>query len=98
LFDKRPYIQKWAADFKKKFNEEPGLVEGLANDCVLVIAKAIEVGGVTRSGLAMGLSSIGTYTPPVMGALGENKFDENGDTVRDMLIYIVKEGVAVLYE
>jgi hypothetical protein len=46
----------------------------------------------------MGLSSIGTYTPPVMGALGENKFDENGDTVRDMLIYIVKEGVAVLYE
>jgi hypothetical protein len=33
-----------------------------------------------------------------MGALGENKFDENGDTVRDMLIYIVKEGVAVLYE
>ena len=98
LFDKRPYIQKWAADFKKKLNEEPGLVEGLANDCVLVIAKAIEVGGVTRSGLAMGLSSIGTYTPPVMGALGENKFDENGDTVRDMLIYIVKEGVAVLYE
>jgi branched-chain amino acid transport system substrate-binding protein len=98
LLDKRPYIQKWAADFKKKFNEDPGLVEGLANDCVLVITKAIEVGGANRRGLAMGLSSIGTYTQPVMGALGENKFDENGDTVRDMLIYIVKEGVAVLYE
>lgn len=98
LLDKRPYIQKWAADFKKKFNEDPGLVEGLANDCVLVITKAIEVGGPNRRGLAMGLSSIGTYTQPVMGALGENKFDENGDTVRDMLIYVVKDGVAVLYQ
>jgi hypothetical protein len=33
-----------------------------------------------------------------MGALGENKFDENGDMVRDMLIYVVKDGVAVLYQ
>jgi hypothetical protein len=63
-----------------------------------VITKAIEVGGANRRGLAMGLSSIGTYTPPVMGALGENKFDENGDMVRDMLIYVVKDGVAVLYQ
>jgi len=98
LVDKRPYIQQWAAEFKRKFNQEPGLVEGLANDCVLLIAKAIEIGGANRRDLTMGLASIGIYTPSVMGAMGENKFDENGDTVRDMLIYIVKEGVAVLYE
>ncbi|MGQ9646345.1 MAG: ABC transporter substrate-binding protein [Thermodesulfobacteriota bacterium] len=98
LADKRPYIQKWANEFKSKYNQEPGLVEGLANDCVLLIAKAIEVGGANRRDLNAGLASIGTKTPPVMGALGENKFDENGDMVRDMLIYVVKEGVAVLYE
>ena len=70
----------------------------MANDCVLLIAKAIEVGGANRRDLNAGLTSIGTKTPPVMGALGENKFDENGDMVRDMLIYVVKEGVAVLHE
>ncbi|MBW2341208.1 MAG: ABC transporter substrate-binding protein [Deltaproteobacteria bacterium] len=98
LKDKRPYIQKWAADFKKKFGYDPGLVEGIANDCVLLVAKAIELGGANRVDLAVGLSSIGPYYPPIMGALGENKFDANGDMVRDMLMYIVKDGVAVLYE
>ena len=97
LKDKRPYIQKWAADFKKKFGYDPGLVEGLANDCVLLVAKAIEVSGANRLDLAVGLSSIGPYRPAVMGALGESKFDANGDMVRDMLMYIVKDGVAVLY-
>lgn len=98
LADKRPYIQKWAADFKKKFGRDPGLVEGIANDCVLLVAKAIEIGGTNRLDLAVALSSIGAYYPPVMGALGENRFDEYGDMVRDMLMYIVKDGVAVLYE
>jgi len=97
LVDKRPYIQKWAADFKKKFGYAPGLVEGLANDCVLLVAKAIEAGGANRLDLAAGLASIGPYRPAVMGALGESKFDANGDMVRDMLMYIVKDGVAVLY-
>ncbi len=97
LVDKRPYIQKWAADFKKKIGYAPGLVEGLANDCVLLVAKAIEVGGANRLDLTVGLSSIGPYRPAVMGALGESKFDANGDMVRDMLMYIVKDGVAVLY-
>lgn len=98
LNDKRPYIQNWAADFKKKYGEDPGLVEGLANDCVLLAAKAMELGGADRLELAVSLSSIGSYRPPVVGALGENRFDANGDMVRDMLMYVVKDGVAVLYE
>jgi len=97
LVDERAYIQEWASEFKDKLGYEPGLVEGLANDCVLLVAKAIEVGGANRLDLAVGLSSIGPYRPPVMGAMGENRFDENGDMVRDMLMYIVKDGVAVLF-
>jgi branched-chain amino acid transport system substrate-binding protein len=98
LIDKRPYIQKWAEEFKKKYNQDPGLVEGLAHDCVLLIAKAIEIGGANRRDLNAGLTSIGSTTPSVMGAMGENKFDENGDVVRDMLVFIVKDGIAVLHE
>ena len=98
LDDKRPYIQKWAAEFKKKYGNDPGLVEGLANDCVELVAKAIELGGANREGIAKALAGIGTAYPPVMGALGENKFDQNGDMVRDMLMYIVKDGQAVLYK
>jgi hypothetical protein len=33
-----------------------------------------------------------------MGALGENKFDANGDMVRGMFMYIVKGGKAVSYK
>jgi branched-chain amino acid transport system substrate-binding protein len=98
LKDERPYIQSWAADFKKKYGYDPGLVEAIANDCVEMSAKAIELGGDTRRDLAMGLSAIGPYYPPMMGALGENQFDMNGDMVRDMLMYIVEDGKAVLFE
>ncbi|MBW1997150.1 MAG: ABC transporter substrate-binding protein [Deltaproteobacteria bacterium] len=98
LKDKRPYIQEWAAAFRKEYGRDPGLVEGLANDCVLLVAKAIELGGANRRDLAVALSAIGAYYPPVIGALGENKFDSNGDMVRSMLMYIVRNGMAVLYK
>ena len=98
LEDKRPYIQKWAADFKKELGYDPGLVEAIANDCVEIAAKAIEIAGDSRQEIAIGLSTIGPYHPPMMGALGENQFDGNGDMVRDMLMYVVKDGVAVFYK
>ena len=97
LEDERPYIQEWAGEFEKKYGMDPGLVEGLANDCVELVARAVELGGASREGIAQALAGIGSTYPPVMGALGENKFDANGDMVRDMLMYIVKDGKAVLY-
>ena len=98
LEDKRPYIQQWAAEFKEKFGYDPGLVEAIANDCVEIAAKAIEIGGQNRQEIATGMSGIGSDHPAVMGALGENRFDENGDMVRDMLMYVVKDGSAVFYK
>ena len=98
LEDQRPYIQKWATEFKAKFQTEPGLVEGLANDCVeLIVAKRWNWAAPTAR-RSKALTSIGTASPAVMGALGENKFDANGDMVRDMLMYIVKDGKAVIYK
>ncbi|MGD8290855.1 MAG: ABC transporter substrate-binding protein [Desulfobacterales bacterium] len=98
LEDERSYIQQWADEFKEKLGYDPGLVEAIANDCVEIAAKAIEVGGDSRKEIAIGLSTIGPYFPPIMGALGENQFDGNGDMVRDMLMYVVKDGVAVFYK
>jgi branched-chain amino acid transport system substrate-binding protein len=98
LEDKRPYIQQWAAEFKAKLGYDPGLVEAIANDCVEMAAKAIEIAGDSRKDIAIGLSTIGPYHPSVAGALGDNQFDGNGDTMRDMLMYVVKDGVAVFYE
>lgn len=98
LEDKRPFIQQWAAEFKEKLGYDPGLVEAIANDCVEIAAKAIEIGGDSRKEIAIGLSAIGPYFAPMMGALGENQFDGNGDMVRDMLMYVVKDGVAVFYK
>jgi branched-chain amino acid transport system substrate-binding protein len=98
LEDERPYIQQWATEFKNKFGYDPGLVEAIANDCVEIAARAIEISGDNRQDIAIGLSTIGPYHPAVMGALGENQFDGNGDMVRDMLMYVVKDGVAVFYK
>ncbi len=98
LADKRPYIQQWAAEFKEKLGYDPGLVEAIANDCVEIAARAIEIGGDNRQDLAIGMSTIGRYHPAMMGALGQNQFDGNGDMVRDMLMYVVKDGAAVFYE
>ena len=98
LEDKRPYIQQWAAEFKAKLGYDPGLVEAIANDCVEMAAKAIEIAGDSRKDIAIGLSTIGRYHPSVAGALGDNQFDGNGDSMRDMLMYVVKDGVAVFYE
>jgi branched-chain amino acid transport system substrate-binding protein len=98
LEDKRPYVQQWAAEFKKKLGYDPGLVEAIANDCVEIAARAIEISGDNRQDIAIGLSTIGPYHPSMMGALGDNQFDENGDMVRDMLMYVVKGGVAVFYK
>ena len=98
LEDKRPYIQQWAAEFKEKLGYDPGLVEAIANDCVEIAARAIEIGGDGRKDIAIGLSTIGSYHPSVTGALGDNQFDGNGDSMRDMLMYVVKGGVAVFYE
>lgn len=98
LEDKRPYIQEWAAEFKAKLGYDPGLVEAIANDCVEIAAKAIEIGGDDRKDVAIGMSTIGPYNPSVAGALGDNQFDGNGDTMRDMLMYVVKDGAAVFYE
>jgi branched-chain amino acid transport system substrate-binding protein len=97
LEDERPYIQQWAAEFKKKLGYDPGLVEAIANDCVEITVRAVEIGGADRKDIAIGLSSIGPYHPALMGALGENQFDGNGDMVRDMLMYVVKNGAAVFY-
>ncbi len=98
LEDKRPHIQQWAAEFREKLGYDPGLVEAIANDCVEIAAKAIENSGDSRKEIAIGLSTIGPYYPPMMGALGENQFDGNGDMVRDMLMYVVKDSVAVFYK
>jgi len=98
LEDKRPYIQQWAAEFKEKLGYDPGLVEAIANDCVEIAARAIEIGGDDRKEIAIGMSTIGPYYPSVAGALGDNQFDGNGDSMRDMLMYMVKGGVAVFYE
>ena len=94
LEDKRPYIQQWAAEFKEKLGYDPGLVEAIANDCVEIVSRAIVIGGDGRKDIAIGLSSIGSY----QGALGDNQFDGNGDSMRDMLMCVVKGGVAVFYE
>ena len=61
-------------------------------------AEAQHPGGANREAVCKALTGIGTASPAVMGALGENKFDANGDMVRDMLMYIVKDGQAVLYK
>ena len=49
--DPRPEVQAFVAKYKAKYNEEPDLFATIAYDTIVLIAKAIEIGGPTRQGV-----------------------------------------------
>ena len=49
--DPRPEVKAFVAKYKAKYNEDPDLFASLAYDTIVLISKAIEIGGPTRQGI-----------------------------------------------
>jgi branched-chain amino acid transport system substrate-binding protein len=87
-------MKKFADDYKKAYNEDPGFIAAQAYDATMILAQAINTARGNRSTLPTreevekALDSIERYD----GATGTFVFDENGDAVRTFRMYEIREG------
>jgi len=89
--DPRPEVQKFVADYRAKYNEDPDLFAAIAYDAIYIVKSAIEVGGPTRQGIHDALSQI-KDVPSVL--YGKVTFDPTTRRVQGPFFepLIVKDG------
>ena len=70
--DPSPLVQAFVTKYKAKYNEDPDLFATIAYDTIILISKAIEIGGPTRQGIHDALPKL-KDVPSVL--LGKVTFD-----------------------
>jgi len=84
-----PIWEKFKAEFKAKFNEDPTIWADFAYDTMMMVAKAAEAGGYTSDGIQQALFKVGeTY----VGPSGAKKLNEYGIALGDFDWVQVKKG------
>ncbi|MDK2822978.1 MAG: branched-chain amino acid transport system substrate-binding protein [Clostridia bacterium] len=81
--------EKFLAEYRKKYNEEPSSVAALGYDAYLVIRAAIEKAGSTDP---VKIRDEIAKTKDFVGAAGIITLDENGDAVKSAVIKKVENG------
>ncbi len=90
-----PEYRKFEKAFVEMHGEPPTIWADFAYDTMMVVAKAIEIGGYDADGIRQALFEVGeTY----VGASGTKRFDEYGIAEGVYEWMIVKDGQWVLYE
>jgi branched-chain amino acid transport system substrate-binding protein len=79
---KRPEVQEFLNDFRKKFNKEPGILANTAYDALNIISDAIKKVGDDPVKLTQYLKQMNAY----LGVSGEIKFSSGGDIQRPIQI------------
>ncbi len=85
-----PMVRQYVKGYKAKFNKDAGTYDAFAYDAMMVIARAIELGGADRQAIQKQLKTI-----KVEGVTGMNSFDEHGDVKKDPLKLTIKGGKIV---
>lgn len=95
--DPRPEVKTFVTKFKARYNEDPDLFATIAYDAVVLIAKAIEVGGPTRQGVHDALPKL-KDVPSVLR--GKVTFDLETRRVQNPTFFtlIVKDGQFVAWD
>ncbi len=89
-----PIWEKFKADFQAKFDTEPTIWADFAYDTMMMVAKAIEVGGYTADGIQQAMFKVGeTY----VGPSGPKKLNEYGIAIGVFEWVTVKDGQWVPY-
>ena len=79
-------VRDFVTKYKAKYNEEPGIWAAHSYDAMKIIGLAIKSGGTTATEIQKSMSKIKNY----IGVTGEMSFDENGDVIKTIKIYTVK--------
>ncbi len=83
-----PMVQKFVKDFQAKYKQLPGTYAAYGHDAMLILAEAIKQNGPDRKKMMEYLTTLKGFT----GVTGTTSFDENGDTIKDPLKIMVKDG------
>jgi len=83
-----PTIVKFVERYKAKYGKEPDMFAAHTYDCMKILAYAMRDGATTGPEISACLHKVANFP----GVTGENTFDENGDVVKPLRIFTVKEG------
>jgi ABC-type branched-subunit amino acid transport system substrate-binding protein len=90
-----PVWEKFKADFNTKFKTEPTIWADFAFDTMMMVAKAIELGGYSADGIQQGMFKAGeTY----VGPSGTKKLNPHGIALGTFEWVVVKNGTWVTYQ
>lgn len=70
-----PEFQTFVENYRKRYGKDPGIYDAHGYDCMKLVAKAIEDGGITGPEIQAAMAKIKGFH----GVTGETTFDENGD-------------------
>lgn len=94
-FDPQKPSEKYkafASNFKRKYGMEPGIAAAYSYDAMEVIlhslAETSRKGNVSGETIQKAMATIKDYD----GVTGKFSFDENGDVMKDMSLFIIKRG------
>lgn len=95
--DPTPAVQNFVQTYKDKYGEEPDMFAAQAYDAARIVIEAIKSQGVTleniKDGTASELIREGiAATRDFPGITGKTSLDEEGDTIKDVLILKVENG------
>ncbi len=86
--DPTPAVQSFVSTYKEKYGEAPDMFAAQGYDAALIVINAIKTKGVTSEEIREGLAA----TLDFPGITGKTSIDEEGDTIKDVLILKVEGG------
>ena len=86
--DPTPAVQNFVTAYRKKYGEDPDMFAAQAYDAALIVFDAIKTKGATSEKIREGLAA----TKDFPGITGKTSIDDEGDTIKDVLILKVEGG------
>jgi branched-chain amino acid transport system substrate-binding protein len=87
--DKSATVQNFVNKYQELFNEEPDMFAAQAYDAARIVIAAMKTKGTSAEQIREGLAE----TKDFPGITGNTSIDEEGDTLKDVLILKVEEGI-----
>lgn len=87
--DPNPVVQSFVTRYTEQFGEEPDMFAAQAYDAARIVIEAMKNKGTDREAIREGLAE----TKDFPGITGVTSIDEEGDTIKDVLILQVENGV-----
>lgn len=85
-----PAVEAFRAAYQSSYNQEPGVVSDTAYDATMLVLNAIATAGQPIKGEALRDALLKVRDYP--GASGTLSFDENGDVVKPIALFTLRDG------